>query len=196
MAAQYTDSLAGLLLLDDQNLSDLEAQAVLSRAPFIAASAALTASNGTLHKYLRETVLAGTAFRSIGEGVEHVARKVEDVTVTLKILDATVRRDKAAAMGYMGGPEAYMAREIPRSLAAAFFAAEKQILNGTAQDATGFSGFYDLVDDSMIVDAGGAGGRRVYMVRSSLDGQAVVTSQNATMYYHTHALAKLGRFTQ
>lgn len=178
MAAQYTDSLAGLLLLNDQNLDPGEASAILQNAPYLAVAAAKRASNGTLHKYNRQTVAAGAGFRAIGEGLENVARKVETVTCTLKVLDGTVRRDQAAALGFTDGPDAYMAQEIPPSLAAAFFAAEKQIINGTAQDATGFEGFYDLVTDDMIVDAGGAGGRRVYMLRSAPDAVAVVPSQD------------------
>src|SRR5690606_24642360 len=90
-------------------------------------------------------------------------------------LDASFQVDQALADGYKGGAEAYLAREAKRHLKAAFFAAEKQLVNGTGADAGGFSGLAQalLLDNAMTVDATGstaATGSSVYLIRTNDDG--------------------------
>lgn len=186
--AQYTNTLAGLLQMNSKDLAPIEVSELLNRAPVLAALYAVKASNGTVHKYLRQTAEPGAGFRDINAGLVNAASQEELVTDTLKLLDATVRRDKALSMGYIGGREAYMAKELKRSLQYAFFKAEKSILTGTktAQggDAASFNGLADVLDqltDTMVVNAAGAGGRSVYLVRSADDGVSVVAGMEGNI---------------
>lgn len=179
--ASATDTLAGILLLGDANNADIDVSDLLDDAPLIRAMAAVTSSQGTSHKYNKRTVAAGVGFRSIGSGLDNSAGSIEQVTVALKLLDATVRRDKGAAKGYRGGESAYMANEARWALRAAFAHAEKQIILGTGNEADGFNGFNDSVfiddqGDGMVVDAGGSGGNSVYLIRSTPDDVALVTN--------------------
>lgn len=176
--ADLSNSLAGLITLNDNNLAPFEVTDVLAGAPLLAKLYAQPASQGgTLHKYMRETVLPGAAFRSIGAGLDNVAGYDEEVTVTCKLLDASFSRDKALALGYRKGAAAYMARELLRSLRKAFSHAEKQIVNGVSNDAAGFIGFLAYVaslSPSNVVNAGGSGGKSVYVLRTAEDGVSLI----------------------
>jgi hypothetical protein len=179
--ASATDTLAGILLLGDMNNADIDVSDLLDDAPVIRALAAVQSSHGTTHKYNKRTVAAGVGFRAIGAGQDNAAGSIEQVTETLKLLDATPRRDIAAAKGFRGGEEAYMANEARWSLRAAFAHAEKQLIDGTGNEADGFNGladhlYTDDVGDTMVVDAGGSGGNNVWLVRSTPDDVAVVTN--------------------
>jgi hypothetical protein len=74
----------------------------------------------------------------------------ELVTDTLKVLDATFSADVALAKGYIKGPDAFIQRELARSLRSAFFAAEKQVIYGTGNDAGGFAGLADEYYNSSV----------------------------------------------
>jgi hypothetical protein len=176
--ASATDTLAGLLLLGDMNNADIDVSDLLDDAPVIRALAAVTASHGTTHKYNKRTVDAGVGFRAIGAGQDNAAGSIEQVTETLKLLDATVRRDQGAVVG---APANYLANEARWALRAAFAHAEGQLIDGTGNEADGFNGladhlYTDDVGDDMVVDAGGSGGNNVWLVRSTPDDVAVVTN--------------------
>jgi len=176
--ASATDTLAGLLLLGDMNNADIDVSDLLDDAPVIRALAAVTASHGTTHKYNKRTVAAGTGFRAIGAGQDNAAGSIEQVTETLKLLDATVRRDQGAVLG---APADYMAGEARWALRAAFAQAEGQLIDGTGDQADGFNGladhlYTDDVGDTMVVDAGGSGGNNVWLIRSTPDDVALVTN--------------------
>lgn len=169
-------SLADLVLINDANLADIDLTDILDEAPVLAALAADIASNGTLHKYVKETGAPVVGFREANVGAENSASTDTLVTVTLKILDASCTVDKALADAYKKGNAAYVAREVKRHLKAAFFMAEKQILNGTGNAADGFTGLADSLDDSndtMVVDAGGtteSTASSVWAMRTNEDG--------------------------
>lgn len=154
-------TLADLVKVNDQNLADIEVSDLLDDAPLLAALAADFASNGTDHKYLKETGAPVVGFRAPNTGRENTKSADTLVTINLKILDASTTVDKALADAYQrGGPEAYVGREARRHLRAAFFHAEKQFINGTGNEADGFTGMADAatVDglaDAMVIDAGG-----------------------------------------
>jgi len=180
--ANKSDTLAGLIVLNDQNLSDVEVTDVLSGAPLLNALYAQPASQGgTLHKYMRETALPGAAFRAIGAGLDNAAGEDEEVTVTCKLLDASFSRDKALALGYRKGVAAFMARESLRSLRKAFNHAEKQLVNGVSNDASGFIGFLAYVASlsvDNVVNAGGSGGKSVYVLRTAQDGVSLIAGND------------------
>ena len=174
MAAAYL-TLADLVLINDLNLADLEITDLLDDAPLMKALAAIEASNGTLHKYTKETGAPVVGFRDVNDGRENKKSTDTLVTVTLKILDASFSVDMALANAYKFGPEAYVAREAVRHLKAAFFHAEQQFINGTGNDADGFTGLVDAAtllnsDSAMVVDATGTSVGAVtsaYLIRTN-----------------------------
>jgi len=179
--ANVADTLAGILELSDANNFDIDVSNLFDDAPAMRALAAVMSTQGTDHKYMRETVAAGSAFRAIGAGLDNASETVEQVTASLKLLDATVRIDQAATKAFKGGEGAYMAARANAALRAAFFSAEKQFFQGTNNDANGFNGledweYTDDVGDTMVVDSGGAAGKNVWLVRSTPADVAMVSN--------------------
>jgi hypothetical protein len=190
MAAE-TNTLAGLLLLNDANNADINVSDLLEEAPLIAALVAVPASQGgTTHKYMKKTVAAGAGFRDANTGIANAAGKEEQITVTCKYLDGSFHRDVALCDGYKGGRGAYIAKEVRRALKSMFSGAEKQIIQGVGNDANGFIGFaantaVDKADDVMVYNAGGSGTicRSVYLIRSTEDDVAVVAGNGGNIKF-------------
>ena len=169
------------MLLSDSNNYDIDVSNLLDDAPAIRALAAVMSTQGTDHKYLRTTAAAGAAFRSIAGGLDNASETVEQVTINLKLLDATINIDMAAVKAFKGSEGEYMAQRARASLRAAFFQAEKQFFQGTNNSASGFEGledwlYTDDVGDTMIVNAGGAAGKNVWLVRSTPEDVALVSN--------------------
>lgn len=193
MSAQSSDTLNGIIQLNDANFADINVSDLLQDAPVVAAMAAVPASQGgTLHKYLKETREAGAQFRALQTGILNAASQDTPVEVTCKYLDGTFYRDVAVADSYKGGRAAYMARETKRALKALFVALEKQILTGAALggDAGGFSGFGEQAgvnapSDAMVVNAEGisTGCRSVWAVRTTVDDVAIVAGNDGQIKF-------------
>lgn len=182
MATQYTNTLAGLLLLNDRNMADVFPDGVLDDAPVIKAAYAQAASQGgTLHKYIRRNTAATVGFRKIGTGVANVAEVIEDVSVNCEYLDGSFVRDVASAQGYKLGIDAYLKRETQASLKSAMFALEKALFRfDQATQFVGFPYFNDLADTDVgqIVDAGGAGGKSVWLIRWGADAASLIAGND------------------
>jgi len=186
--ADSFQTLAHLALINDRNLSDAELSDILDDAPLLATLAADIASNGTSHKYLKETGAPVVGFRSANTGRENQKSTDTQVTIDLKILDASFAVDQAVANEYRLGRDAYILREARRHLKAALFEAEKQIINGTGNNADGFTGLanastIDALADAMVVNAGGSTadtGSSVYLIRTNDLGTdcTLITGQN------------------
>jgi hypothetical protein len=185
--AEADNTLAGLVQMNDQNLADLDVSDLLQDAPLLSVLYAQSASNGTLHKYTKETVAAGAGFRALNAGIANAAPQEELVTDTLKLLDASFSRDKGLAMGYGKGKDAYMAKEMMKSVRASFFALESQILAGTNANASGFNGLADDMadlNDAFVVDATGASagtGSSCYLVREGMDAVSVIMGNDGNL---------------
>lgn len=171
-------TLAEMIVINDRNLADIEVSDILNRAPLLARLHAIPASNGTVHKYVKETGAPVVGFRSVNDGREHDVSEDTLVTAILEILDATFKVDKSLADIYHKGAEAYLDREAMRHLRAAFFAYESQLLNGTVEgDTDGFDGFANAStllnkDSAMVVDATGSTantGSSLWAIRTSAD---------------------------
>jgi hypothetical protein len=163
--------LTELLQINDANLADINVTDLLDEAPLLAALPATISSNGTQHKYLKQTGAPVVGFRAINTGRAHDHSVDTAVTINLKYLDATSKVDVAYANGYQGGREAAIARETRRHLRAAFFEAEKQYVNGTGNNADGFNGLADTLNfsNAMTINAGGtsaSAATSVYMIRA------------------------------
>lgn len=174
--ADNLSTLADLIKINDQNLADVDVSDLLQDARVLAALAAETASNGTEHKYVKETAAPVVGFRAPNAGRD-MSKSVDTlVTLALNILDASFAVDKAIADGYTkGGPEAWLNREGIRHLKRAFRAAEEQIINGT--DVAGFTGLADILNtlaNAMVLDfttpAAAAALSSCYLLRTSTDG--------------------------
>lgn len=173
--SESNNTLAGILALNDANLSPAEASAVLNKSPVMAAIYAQKASQGgTTHKFERELTANGAGFRLNNEGITQGIGTFEIVTQELAILDATVKRDLATAKDYAKGQTAYMDKMGISSLAQAFFVFEQAMFqSGINKQFTGLPGnaFFDQITvDGQVVNAGGSGGRSVWLLRSAEDG--------------------------
>lgn len=179
--ADTLTTLAELVLFNSQDVNPAEITDILNAAPALAAMHAMQSSNGTLHKYNKETTAPVVGFRAVNDGADYTAGSSSGVTVTLKYLDAKVIEDAAEAKAYRFGAEAWMDHRTKRQLRQALYTLEKQIWYGTVHgDASGFSGIandanYNGIGDGQVVNAGGttAGtGSSVFLIASTPDDAA------------------------
>jgi hypothetical protein len=192
MAEAY-NTLAGLVQFNDKNLADISVSDLLDRAPLISAINTVPASNGTLHKYLKQTVASSASFRAALDGITKVPSQDELVTVTLKIIDGSFDADTALAKGYKDGVDAYLQLEMARTLRQVFFNLERQAIYGTKQktsaaylaDENGFTGLansaaLDATADEMVIAPATTPGTTadsqtsVYLIRHGMDDVSLV----------------------
>lgn len=187
--AYAVNTLNGLIQLNDANLADIDCSDLFNGSSFVEQIFAQTASQGgTVHKYLKQTVAAGAAFRAIAAGVSNAASQDELMTVTLKLMDGSYDVDKAVADNFKGGKEAFLTRETAKHLRQAYFSIESQIFNGVANDAGGFVGLAAGLADTdlpMVVNAGGTSGgttkSSVYLIRSNKDAVSLVIGNDGKL---------------
>ena len=175
-------TLQQLIVLNDRNANDYGITDLLLEAPLLAALNATLSSNGTQHKYLKQTSAPTVGFRAINAGINQAAGKDTLVTIDLKYLDASHQVDIALTQGYEKGEAAYLERELARNLRKAFFYAEQQLIYGTGNDADGFTGMaqsstLSVNTSDQVVDAGAASSATdltsVYLIRTLPDDTAV-----------------------
>jgi len=159
--AQSYNTLAGLVQFNDKNLADLNITDLLDDAPLLSVMYAQPASNGTQHKYLKQTTASSAAFRDALDGATKTASADTLVTDTLKILDGSFDTDVALADAYKGGRDEWLQMELSRTMRQVFAVAEKQVIYGTGNDANGFAGLVDnaqldALSDTMVTTAGGS----------------------------------------
>lgn len=191
MSTQASNTLNGLIQINNLNLADINVTDLLQDAPVLQRMVAVPASQGgTLHKYIKQVVASGVAFREPNAGIANAAPQQEEVEVTCKYLDGSFHRDIAIADGYRGGRAAYMQNETRKALLSLFAGLEQQILKGTDAPVTGtgFNGmrnyaFTENLSNDMVVDAGGNGGRSVWLVRSTEDDVAIVAGNDGTLQF-------------
>lgn len=189
MSTNVSNNLNGIIQISDLNLADINVTDLLQSAPVLQRMVAVPASQGgTLHKYIKQVVPAGASFRSVNTGVANAAPQQETVEVTCKYLDGSFQRDVAIADGFRLGRAAYMQRETAKALLSLFSGLEKQILQGTDADANGHVGFRQSafnanVHQDMVVNAGGNGGRSVWLVRSTEDDVAIVAGNDGQLRF-------------
>lgn len=146
---------------DALDLSPAQVTDLSLAAPFLTALPMVTSSNGTNHKYMKETGAPVVGFRAVNAGRELDSSVDTVVSLDLKVLDFSWAVDYALAKAWRkGGAPALIAREGLRHLKAALFQFEKQIFYGTGNDAGGFAGLldnaqFDALADGMVVNAGG-----------------------------------------
>jgi len=188
--ADTLTTLAELILFNSQDVNPAEITDILNGAPALAAMHAMQSSNGTLHKYNKETTAPVVGFRAVNDGADYTAGSSTQISVTLKYLDAKVIEDAAECKAYRGGAEAWMDHRTSRQLRQALYTLEKQIWYGTVHgDANGFSGIandanYNGAGDGQVVNAAGttAGtGSSVFLIASTPDdaGFALVGAGDA-----------------
>ena len=189
--ASALNTLAGLIQFNDANNDDINVSDLLDDSPLLQVLFAKAASNGTLHKYLKQTVASGNAFRAANAGLTKTYSQDEQVTDTLKILDGSFSVDKALADAYSGGPAAYIQKELMRTMKERLFNLEEQIINGVNADAAGFIGLQDdpqldATSDAMVIAAGTAGSSAdvqssVYLIRSGDDDVAAIMGNEGSI---------------
>lgn len=173
-------TLTDLAKINSRDIADIEVSDLFDDSPVIKRLAADIASNGVTHKYVKETQAPVVGFRDINDGRENDTSEDTEVSITLKLLDASFRCDVALAGSYRLGAQAYLAREAKRHMKAAFFAAEKVLFYGTGTGGLtgGFTGLAQastldaLADTGTVVNATGSTattGSSVYLIRSGGD---------------------------
>lgn len=180
MSATYY-TLADLLKINDKGTVDAGLTDILNQAPFLAQLPFITASNGTVHKYVKETTAPSVGFRAINAGRDQSPSSDTAVTATLVVLDGSFHVDKALADAYRYGADGFISREGARALRQLFFVFEKQIFGGTVNgDAAGFSGFADVftaLANSKVINAAGTTattGSSAYLIRATGDEKDVM----------------------
>lgn len=173
---------------DALDLSPAQVTDLSLAAPFLMALPMTPSSNGTAHKYVKETGAPVVGFRDVNAGREFDSSVDTVVTVNLKILDFSWLVDYALAKAWRkGGAQALIAREGLRHLKAAFYEFEKQIIYGTGNAAGGFAGLIDnaqldALADAMVVNAGGTTASTAsscFLIRAGEDAMSAVMIEDA-----------------
>jgi hypothetical protein len=188
MAESY-DTLAGLIQFNDKNLADLDISDLLDDAPLLRVMFSQPASNGTQHKYLKQTTASSAAFRAALAGLTKTHSADTLVTDTLKILDGSFDTDVALAGAYKGGKDEWLQIELVRTMKQVFAEAESQVLNGVNNDAGGFVGLrddpqLDAVSDEMVISAGGSNANTqtsCYLLRSGRDDVSFIMGNDGNI---------------
>jgi hypothetical protein len=175
------------LIGDAFDLAQIDVSDLLKASPLVSALVMEPSSNGTTHKYVKETGAPVVGFRAANAGRDLDSSDDTLVTVNLQTLDFSWLVDVTVANAWRRGADAYIAREGGRHLKQAIVTFEKQIINGTigASDSagasgssSGFSGFrdattVDATTDAMVVNAAGTTAdtaSSVWAVRLATDG--------------------------
>ena len=185
--AEATNTLAGLVQLNDANLDSLMVSDLLDDSPLVASFYSKAASNGTVHKYLKQTTASGAAFRALNAGLVKTYSQDTLVTDTLKLFDASFTFDRGRISGQVNHD--VLGLELARSLRAAFFGIESQIIYGTGAAAGGFAGFVDntqldALADAMVYNAGGTTAdtqTSVFLIRDGDDDAALILGNDGQM---------------
>ena len=189
--AQSYNTLAGLVQFNDKNLADLNVSDLLDDAPLLQVLHAQVASNGTLHKYLKQTTASSSSFRAALDGITKTSSADTLVTDTLAILDGSFDTDVALADAYKGGRDAWLQLELMRTMRQVFFNIEQQIFYGVATpgDATGFPGLrdnaqLDALSDEMVYNATGTTASEqtsVYLIRHGADDVSMILGNDGNI---------------
>jgi len=179
--ADTLTTLAELVKFNSLDVNPAEISDILNGAPVLAQLNAMMSSNGTTHKFNKETTAPTIGFRAINAGADYTAGSSTPVSVDLKYIDATIREDVALCRAFRGGSEAWLDRVTRKQLRQALSVLEKQVFNGTTEgDAGGFSGLSDdsnyQAGGSLLIDAGGTTAdtaSSVWFLRSTPDDAAM-----------------------
>lgn len=187
MAESY-NTLAGLIQFNDKNLADLQITDLLDDAPLLRVLHSQVASNGTVHKYLKQTTASSSAFRAALDGITKTASADTLVTDTLKIIDGSFDTDVALANSYKGGKDAWLQLELARTMRQLMFNIEKQVIYGVGSDANGFAGLHDdaqldAIADAMVIECGTPGASAtsqtsVYFLRHGANDCSLIIGNN------------------
>ena len=181
-------ALTDLTKINDANIADIDVSDLLNKAILLQNLSAVTASNGDVHKYVKETGAPTVGYRAIDAGREMSKSADTVVTINLKVLDASFRIDTALARAYKRGPDAYIAREAARHLREAFYHFETQIWYGSTDGDTG--GFDGLIDDALladldtgvVIDAGGTAARTsIWLVKTGEENMSAVLGREGNI---------------
>lgn len=178
------DFVADAFDLSPQQVTDLSLG-----APVLMSLPMEPSSNGTSHKYPKETGAPVVGFRAVNAGRDVDSSVDSVVSVDLKILDFSWWVDKALADAWRRGKDNLVAREGFRHLKSAFFEYEKQIIYGTGNAAAGFAGLaqnaaFDAAADALVVNAGGttvSTGSSVWLYTARPDAMAAVMIEENPM---------------
>lgn len=160
MAGTAVTTLAEFLKLNDRSLSDVFISDLVQAGGLLTRLHTEESSNGTVHEYLKETTAPTIGFRPLGSGGANAPGVKTQVSVSLKLLDATAAEDAAAVEKSKDGIEMFMEKQALRNWRQGMHALEKAFFYGTTYDAEAFAGLaentaYDGLADAQVVPGGG-----------------------------------------
>lgn len=187
--AESFNTLAGLVQFNDRNLSDIEVSDLLLDAPLLQAIHSQPSSNGTEHKYLKQTLTSSAAFRALNAGLDKTTSQDTLVTDTLAILDGSFHADVALAQASKNGIDAYLQRELMRTMREVFAHAEGQIIYGVGNDGSGFVGLSDdaqlsTIAAAMCISASGSNAvtqTSCFLIRSGMEDCSFILGNNGNI---------------
>ena len=180
--ADTLSTLAELVRFNSLDVSEADITDILNGAPLLSALHAGQSSNGTTHKYNKETTAPVIGFRAVNAGADYTAGISTQVSIDLKYIDGKVIEDVAACDAYRRGRESWLDNRTRRNIRQSLFTLERQILYGQADgDAAGFLGLaddanYDALADAQTINAGGSGSdvMSVWLIRSTPDDESLM----------------------
>lgn len=141
---------------------------------------------GTSYTTLKRTAFTGGGFRKTNEGTEVVKSSYVKQLVEMFFFDAQMEVDEAL----VAADPSLLTDEAVGVTRGSLINLGKQVFAGLAEDSGGFDGFKNLVDASMVVDAGGTGDdtHTVYFV--------VANDQGVTIPMNEETLLQLGEWVR
>lgn len=164
--ASGVDAVVGLI--DEVAISTPEVTGVDMRGNVVPRVGASRTIDGVSYETLVRIADPTVRFRDANEGVPGTKSRYENRIVSTYTLNPRWECDKAVADRHADGPEAYIAMEGAAQVRAGLHHIARQFYYGTGNDAKGFPGLAEVVDSTMVLDAGGttaATGSSVWAVK-------------------------------
>lgn len=142
VARSSSDTVAGLIELVTTSAPEMQVLPVIPRA-------------GTTYKVTRRSLLPGSGFRNVNEGVAKTASTYTQQVVSMNFLDVQLEVDDAIVRGDTGEIGDLLLQEAEAGLRSAVITVGEQVWYGTSADAKGFAGVQSQLTTAFEVTAGG-----------------------------------------
>lgn len=158
-------TLAQALMIDNVAHGDQMVSDIILAGSMFQALHAEPSSNGLVHSYTKTVTTPVIGFRNLGEPDNNKPGTKADVSISLKLLDCTVKEDAGRVESSPRGVDGYLSDTGLENLSTGFHTAEKQLFYGIANDTKGFVGLTQAAGYSALgahcLDAGGRSANNV-----------------------------------
>ena len=136
--------------------------------------------SGTDYKTLKRLSVPHGSFRRLNEGTRTSLSETTEVEWKCHIFEGLITVDAATIKGLDGSYDA-LAEEGAALLEGSLQYLAKQVYYGAANDAAGFPGYIDALEDKMALDAGGSDGTSVWFVHRGRKGVRFVAGNDSPL---------------